>query len=231
MHTLRFNPFGQIHKGLRALLYDTAIMIQQTDFTRQEEIGKVTERVRFVNEAFAFHADTEDHRIFPKIAGIAPEVVADFESQHQTDHELSGQLDRCLSLFVSSNSSEQNAIAGNELLQAFNSFLAFNVEHMKKEETVINAILWKHFSDADLLQIVREIAASVPMDENMKISAWMLKGMASPEIVAWYKGIQQTAPAFVFEKFCQLASRTLAPPRWNKVWESLQASPVTAPMS
>jgi len=35
--TQRYNIFNQLHKGLEALLYDTAIMIQQTSFCQPAE--------------------------------------------------------------------------------------------------------------------------------------------------------------------------------------------------
>jgi hypothetical protein len=226
MQVLRFNPFNQIHKGLRALLYDTALLIQHTDFTKEEEIKKVAERVDFVKDVFETHAHVEDHQVFPMIAEFVPEIVADFESQHQTDHELSEGLQKCLMLFTETNSPEQNLWAGNELLQAFNSFLAFNVEHMKKEETIINAVLWQHYTDAQLLQKVQQISASLPAEENRAHSTWMLKGLAVHEIVTWYKGIQQAAPPHVFENFYQLAEKTLTPSRWNRVREALQVAAV-----
>ncbi|HEV9035408.1 MAG TPA: hemerythrin domain-containing protein [Puia sp.] len=222
MQTLRFNPFNQIHKGLRALLYDTALLLQHTDFTRAEEKERITDRMHFLIEAFAFHAHTEDHRIFPMITGFAPELVDDFESQHQTDEQLSLGLQECVNTLAEANSPSQNVWAGNELLQAFNSFLAFNVEHMKKEETMINAVLWQHYNDEQLLFRVREIGGSIPIEENMLISAWMLKGLAVHEIIPWYKGIEKAAPPVVFEKFRQLAERTLAPSRWSKIREALQ---------
>ena len=33
----RYNIFNQVHKGLRALLYETIIKLQQTDFTDTED--------------------------------------------------------------------------------------------------------------------------------------------------------------------------------------------------
>ena len=125
-------------------------------------------------------------------------------------------------LFTETNSPAQNLWAGNELLQAFNSFLAFNVEHMKKEETIINGVLWQHYSDAQLLQKVQEIGASVPPEENMTLSAWMLKGLSTPEIILWYKGMQQAAPPPVFENFCRLAENTLPSSKWSRIKEALQ---------
>jgi hypothetical protein len=127
-----------------------------------------------------------------------------------------------LSLFTETNSPEQNLWIGNELLQTFNSFLAFNVEHMKKEETIINAVLWKHYTDAQLLQKVQQISASMPIEENIAHSTWMLKGLAVHEITTWYKDIQRSAPTPVFEKFCQLAEKTLTPSKWDCVREALR---------
>lgn len=228
MPTLRYNPFNQVHKGLRALLYDTALLIQHTDFTRWEQTEKVSERVHFVNEVFAAHAYHEDNHVFPMIAGYTPDVVADFESQHQVDHELSEGLCTCLGSFAETNPPEQNVWAGNELLQAFNSFLAFNVEHMKKEETMINAVLWQYYSDAELLQMTRKIVASIPIEQNIAHSAWMLKGLGVHEIIAWYKGIRQGAPPVVFERFYALAEKTLAPGRWGSVREAFGGAMVTS---
>lgn len=35
MQELRFNPFEQINKGLRALLYHTALTLQHTNFANE----------------------------------------------------------------------------------------------------------------------------------------------------------------------------------------------------
>lgn len=228
MQRLRFNPFGQVHKGLRALLYDTAILLQQTNYSLAEEIEEALERVALVNTLFAHHAHVEDNQLFPLIKPYAPEVVDDFEAQHQVDHDLSQGLKKCILLFTETNSSEQNRWAGNELLQTFNAFLAFNVEHMKKEETIVNACLWRYFSDDELLQKVREISGSIPPDQNKHFVYWMLKGMAIHEIIAWYNEVKLAAPPPVFDTFCDLAEKALPAKKWNEVKEALQEGALLA---
>jgi hemerythrin-like domain-containing protein len=228
MQTLRFNAFNQIHKGLRALLYDTALLIQHTDFTNEQETAAVINQVQLVNKMFGHHAHIEDNMVFPLLNDYAPEVVADFEKQHQTDHQLSEGLERCLALFNETNSEVQNTWAGNELLQSFNAFLAFNVEHMKNEETIINSILWKHYTDAQLLQKVQEIGASIPPDENAVHASWMLKGLASHEIIQWLTGVRLGAPAPVFEGLCAVAEKVLPAAKWNTIQAALQLNTVPA---
>ncbi|HEV7331031.1 MAG TPA: hemerythrin domain-containing protein [Flavisolibacter sp.] len=228
MQSLRFNPFSQVHKGLRALLYDTAILIQHTNFSVEEEIIEAVERVKLVNTLFDHHAHVEDSQIFPMIKTYAPEIVDDFEAQHQIDHELSKGLEKCIHLFTETNTPSQNLWAGNELLQHFNAFLAFNVEHMKKEETIVNACLWRYFTDEELLNKVREISASIPPDQNRHFVYWMLKGMATHEIINWYNEIKLAAPPPVFQFFCDLAETALSEKKWSQIKEALQEGAMLA---
>jgi hypothetical protein len=228
MQTVRFNPFGQIHKGLRALLYNTALHLQHTDFSSAEEIAAAVERVQLVNRLFEHHAHVEDSQIFPMIEAYEPALVADFESQHQKDHELSEALEACLHRFTETNSTEQNIFAGNELQQNFNAFLAFNVEHMKQEETLVNQCLWRYYSDADLLKKVQEISSSIPPEQNRHFVYWMLKGMATHEIIQWYNAVRLSAPGPVFRFFCELAEEALPLQKWNAVQEALQEEALLA---
>ncbi|RYZ56875.1 MAG: hypothetical protein EOO14_11750 [Chitinophagaceae bacterium] len=228
MQTLRFNPFGQVHKGLRALLYDTALLLQHTNFSVEEEIAEAVDRVKLLNQLFAHHAHTEDSQIFPLLKTYDPRLVDDFEAQHQVDHELSHGLEKCLRQFTETNTAAQNLWAGNELLQQFNAFLAFNVEHMKKEETIINACLWRYFSDEALKAKVQEIAASIPPEQNKAFGFWMLRGMATYEIISWYNEIKLAAPPPVFSFFCDLAEEALPEKKWNEVKEALQEGALLA---
>lgn len=228
MQTLRFNLFAQVHKGLRVLLYDTAILIQQTNFLEEEQIAEVVDRVKLVNSLFAHHAHVEDNQVFPLLQTYAPEIVDDFEAQHQIDHALSEGLEKCLHLFTETNSPGQNLWAGNELLQHFNAFLAFNVEHMKKEETIINACLWRYFSDEELKEKVKQVAASIPPDQNKKFGAWMLRGMGTHELIDWFNEIKLTAPPTVFQFYCDLAESSLPEKKWNEIKETLKEGAMLA---
>lgn len=228
MQTLRFNPFAQVHKGLRVLLYDTAILLQHTNFLEEEQIAEVVERVKLVNSLFAHHAHVEDNQMFPLLKTYAPEIVDDFEAQHQVDHALSEGLEKCLHLFTETNTPGQNLWAGNELLQHFHAFLAFNVEHMKKEETIVNACLWRYFSDEELKDKVRQVAASIPPDQSKKFGIWMLRGMGTHELIDWFNEIKLTAPPPVFQFYCDLAETSLPEKKWNDVKETLKEGAMLA---
>jgi hemerythrin-like domain-containing protein len=196
-------------------------LIQHTDFTHEAERAEVVERVGLVNYLFHHHADTEDNRIFPMIEPYAPQIQADFEAQHETDHQLSENLEKCLARFTETNSPEQHIWAGQELAKCFHAFLAFNVEHMMKEETIINEVLWQYYTDAQLMAKVQEIGSSIPPEDNQHFMYWMLKGLATHEIVQWFNAIKYSAPAPVFDFVCQIAEKALPENKWNFVRDCL----------
>lgn len=48
MEEIRFNLFKRVHKGLRALLADTLLQVQQTDFQINEQAAAAIERIKLV---------------------------------------------------------------------------------------------------------------------------------------------------------------------------------------
>ncbi len=74
----RVNIFNQIHKGLRAALYDTAISLQQADFTSEAEAEEVLSKIKEVVMLFDEHAHKEDTYILPAILQFEPSVVDSF---------------------------------------------------------------------------------------------------------------------------------------------------------
>ncbi|HEY9176352.1 MAG TPA: hemerythrin domain-containing protein, partial [Flavipsychrobacter sp.] len=91
MTQIRYNVFNQIHKGLRHLMYDTAVRLQTNDLSRPEAIEAVN-AVSQVVDLFDEHAHHEDQFILPMIEKHNPTLVADFEKDHELDHKLSEGL-------------------------------------------------------------------------------------------------------------------------------------------
>src|SRR5215207_5391830 len=77
----RVNIFNQIHKGLRAALYDAAISLQQTDFTIEAEAEEVFSKVKEVVMLFDEHAHRADKFILSAISQFEPSVVDAFEQE------------------------------------------------------------------------------------------------------------------------------------------------------
>ncbi|MDB5196868.1 MAG: hypothetical protein JWP88_1239 [Flaviaesturariibacter sp.] len=217
----RFNCFTQIHKGLRALLFDTALCLQQADFTCEEEAEEALNKVREAVLLFDEHAHKEDQFLLPMIADFEPSVLDCFEKEHATDLALSNQLTASVETFFLLTNNEEKKATGQQLCTAFVEFTSFNLQHMAKEEDLINKILWRFFSDEALMNAQQQIIQSTPpwlMDFYAK---WMLRGISTPEAIQWLQAVQKTAPDVVFQTLYNKAEKELSAKQFQTVAAAL----------
>jgi hypothetical protein len=222
----RINIFNQIHKGLRAALYDVALHLQQADFTSEAESETALEKVKEVIMLFDEHAHKEDHFILPAIVQFEPSVVDAFEQEHVTDLELSGQLSSSVESFKTLLKAEDRALTGRNLSISFVEFLVFNLNHMAKEEDVINNILWRYYTDSEILQIQNRIVQSTEPWHQDFFSKWMLRGINNAEAASWLRAVERTAPEIVYQTLFNKAKQEYSNTRFRKLVEFLQESVV-----
>ena len=193
----RFNIFNQIHKGLRAMLYNMALTIQHTDFSKEEE-GKATLRkLKQVLELYAEHGQHEDSTVFPSVQEAAPTTVASLEAEHEKDEQLVNDLLVQIRAYKNADADGRTSI-GYAIHLAFQEFVAFNLEHMNKEERTINPVLWSQYSDDEIVGIQRNILRQVSKESNMYYTRWMLKGLNDAELSMWFQKVKDTAPTEVW---------------------------------
>ncbi|MEJ8842307.1 hemerythrin domain-containing protein [Lacibacter sp. H375] len=217
----RYNIFNQVHKGLRALLYETIIKLQQTDFTDAEDADEAVQQVKIVLDLFDEHAHTEDTFILPAIVEYEPSVVDVFAQEHVQDLALSNKLNGLLQAFSLTISPDSKRDIGAAVSTAVFEFMLFNLAHMKKEEDVLNKLLWRYYDDEVLHGITMNIIANVPADKMPLYNKWMMRGLSNTEIIGWLKQVKNNAPEFVFNAYVDLAENELAECRWQKIQEQL----------
>lgn len=217
----RYNSFNVIHKGLRAALYQTALQLQQTDFTEDDQAEEVVNKVKEIVLLFEGHAHKEDTFVLPAINEYEPSVVAAFESEHVEDEKLGQELNTAVEKVLSSSSSMEKIISGRELTEAFVRFMVFNLTHMAKEEDVINRILWRYYSDDEIKQLNEKIVASIAPWMLDLYSTWMLRGISNNEAGNWMKAVRNSAPEVVFRTLVQKAEQELPKKRFQKLSQSL----------
>lgn len=223
----RYNVFNQIHKGLRHLMYDTALRIQTTDLsaTYAEE---VINSVSLVVDLFDEHAHHEDKFVLPIVEKHNPALVADFEKDHELDHKLSEGLRELVAAWKSTGTAQERNTIGQGIFYAFNEFIAFNLYHMNREEDTLLATLWKHHTDEELHAASQAIVASIAPDILMLESKWMMRSMNNAEITEWMTGIKHGAPAEVFAAYLQMAEQELPAERYCAIAAALDAQTVVA---
>lgn len=217
----RYNIFFPIHKGLRAMLHETALFIQRTNFMNDDEAAELVKKIRDAITFFEKHAQTEDNYVFSAITAYEPSVVDAFEQEHKEDHRLGEEIQNWLLAFEYATSASAKQVIGEELSKAFTDFLVFNLKHMAKEEDIINKILWRYYSDAQLHEITLKITSKILPADMTIASKWMIKGMNNHEISTWLKEVKNNAPEPVCHSLISLAEKILPSYRWNVIEESL----------
>ena len=217
---MRVNIFNQIHKGLRALLYETSILLQQTDFSNKEEMQVVVNRIKMVADLFDDHARHEDKFVLPAVQEYEPAIVDAFEQEHVMDAKLTRALKDSLQALQMASPLVRQDMA-NELAKTFMQFMIFNLEHMSKEETILNKILWRYYSDNEIVDIQNKIIAALTPWSAATGSRWMMRGLNDPEIIRWLKTIEESAPETVVQNLFDTAEKELPEHRFRKVLEAL----------
>lgn len=220
-HETRYNPFHQIHQGLRAMLYHCSLKVQHTDFSDDTATAATIASLKELVWLFESHAHTEDTKVFTLIQEIAPDIINDFEKQHDKDHMLAAHLQGCIEQYEAATKTRDKIFAGRQLQFSLAEFTAFNLSHMNMEEVIIRDLLWQHFNDEQLHAVTMDIVASLPPEKNARYSYWMLKGLSTNEIIDWFKAIQATAPSFVMDQMLELAATALPEAQLNTIQEAI----------
>ena len=205
----RFNSFTYIHKALRAMLYDTALTLQQTYFADQFEGSIAIRKIEDVLNVFEQHAHHEDTGILPRIEMYEPLIVEEFEQEHVTDLLLSDRMKHLLNIYQAAENEPDKILCGSAISKAFVEFMVFNLEHMAKEEMLINPVLWKEYTDEQIQLINQKVVASIPPAERMFSARWILRGVNHIEATQWLKTIKQSVPSSLFEKILSIAESEL----------------------
>ncbi|MBI1342201.1 MAG: hypothetical protein GC171_04600 [Terrimonas sp.] len=213
----RYNIFNNIHKGLRACLYDCANAVQQSDFNDPAQAALVMGKLSELIEMFGKHATTEDEFILPIVMEYEPSVVTVFHDEHRKDEEISFRLRYLIHRFSGCREDGDRETAWEELAIAFIEFMVFNLNHMAKEEDILNRILWRYYPDEQLHQHTKKIVAAQEPRMIALTSRWMIRGLNNSEILSWYRSVKNHASDTAFQEMMALAEAELGRERWSQL--------------
>jgi hypothetical protein len=215
----RYNIFNQIHKGMRAMLYSTGSLLQQTDFSIADEAHLTMQQLDELIMLFDKHADNEDNFVLPVLEQFEPAVTSLFEEEHVQDHALSNRLRKLKTMFEEAETDEERLETGNAIKLSFVEFMIFNLNHMAKEESVLNKLLWKYQTDEQIVSINHAIVAkTLPADMN-RYAKWMVRGLNNAEIIHWLNEVRESSPEFVYYGLIEMVETDLPEPRKSTVLE------------
>ena len=213
----RYNIFKRTHKGLRSMLFDAGAKIQQAYFTKSKQAGTAMEVIKQTTRSFLYHLSKEDRVLYHSVILYAPYIVAMIEQTNIKDEKLALSIDKIIEQYENVNTKDEMVSFGLQLQAAFFEFTAAVLQHMNKEETVINELLWSNYTDSQLVALEVEMLKQSTPDACTWYTGNILKELSNPEIIIWINGIAEHASATIIEKLISTTQRVLPIDRWQMI--------------
>jgi hypothetical protein len=213
----RYNIFKRTHKGLRSMLFDAGAKIQQADFTKGKEANVAIEAIKQSTRSFLYHLSKEDKIIYHSVVLYAPYIVAMIEQTNLKDQAMAESIDKIIAQQSDQDTKIERIAFGHQLQAAFFEFTAAVLQHMNKEETVINEILWSNYSDNQLVGMEVEIMKQATSSDCNWYTGKILKELSNREILSWVNSIKEHASPFMLKKLISTARIVLPIDRWQMI--------------
>lgn len=194
----RFNFYAGIHKALRAFMADTLLTVGRTDPTDDAELARTVAQVSELMDLCASHVAHENNFAHPALEARCPGISSTVAQEHEGHLHHIAHLGDAVRALPGLDADEREASL-HALYLALALFVADNLQHMHKEETVHNAALWAAYTDAELVEMHDALIATIPQAEMMLVMRWMLPNLNAPERLGVMQEMRAGAPAPVFE--------------------------------
>lgn len=222
----RYNMYGFIHKALRACMSDTLMRLGRMDVSDADSLDTTLDQACGLLNFCRMHLDHENRFVHPAMEAREPgsaSRIAGEHVHHEDDIEL--LLGRIEALEDSRADLPAGRVAADRLYHEMAVFVGDNFQHMDYEEREHNAVLWAHYSDAELHAIEGALVASLSPEAASFSLRWMIPAISHPERVQLLGGIRANAPAERLTNVLALARAHLDGASWNRLSAALALPP------
>ena len=192
--TTRPDLFSNVHKGLRAALFESATVVAQTDFASAEEAQEAAARcvtlLRFLEE----HAAHEDAVVMPELKALSPELHVVLQEEHARTDGLQRELASLVERLERASALERVSL-GRRIHDRLWALGAEHVHHMQREEQDAMRMLWAHRTDDELRALHARILSRIAPPRTAEWLALMLPAMSISERAAMIAELRAKVPA------------------------------------
>lgn len=212
---MRVDLYGAIHKGLRALMFETVGTVARTDFGRDEETGQALAAVERLLLFLEEHAGHEDDVVMPELQRLCPETYATLAHDHARTDGLAGEVGQVCARIRGARG-EQRVAMGRRLHGRLCALVAEHLRHMEREETDASRVLWAHLSDRQLKALEERIVADIPPARLADVLSLMLPAMSLPERAGLVADLRSKVPPQALDALLAPARAVLGRDGWER---------------
>src|SRR4051812_46828659 len=213
----RYNLFQLIHKGLRASLLQVSLQLQHTDYGVEEEAEETIGKVFEVLMLFRDQADKEKKYILPLVNEWEPALCATLENFNLESDNLSVILYKLVERFSGTDSVKEKLEFSISIIDTFQSYTILNLRHLSEKETVVNHILWRHYTDEAIMHHSGRMERNTPPWIADFYAGWIARGLNDRELVQWLTAIRVSMPAIAYRSIIQKIQKDFSRTRFQKI--------------
>jgi hypothetical protein len=221
----RFDMYTGIHKALRAFMADTLLRLGTLDHADDDERQQVLDQVDALLSQLRAHLDHENTFVHAAIEARCPGGAAHTAGDHVAHEDAIASLEDASRALRDARPAQRDAM-GLALYRHLSAFVAENLEHMLIEERDNQALLWKLYSDAELIAIHDALVASIDPGEMMRLMRWFAVALSAAELAPMFADMRAKAPAPAFEAMIDVVRSRMPEARWAKLARALGLAPV-----
>jgi len=209
----RHDLYGPVHKALRRFMGDTLQRAGSADPFDDADLSDALGQVESLLHAMRSHLKHENDFVHAAIEARQPAGALQTADDHVGHLESIAALEADV-LALRAAPREQRDHRMGRLYRHLALFVAENLNHMQLEETANNALLWAHYTDAELAEIHDRLIASIAPAEMMGWLRWFAVALSPAELAGMLGDMRAKAPPEVFAAVLQWVRSHVDARRW-----------------
>jgi len=193
----RYNIYAGVHRALRNLMSDTLMRVGRLDVSDDEEMDATLSQLELLLRFCRSHIEHENDFLHTAIEARQPAGATRTSADHLEHCATIGALGDEAAALAAAGAAERPARA-LRLYRHLALFVAENFQHMHIEETANAALLWAHYTDAELHSIHDRLVATLAPQENLLMARWLVPASSPTERAGMMMALQQHTPPEAF---------------------------------
>jgi len=217
MRKERYNIFTKSHKGLRRLVLEAWAKTNKCDFISTIEVNDCIVTLLKAIRYYIYHIRRENMIIYSAINPVAPYIVTMLDKINAKGIEVASSIEYKIYQFNTEGHGKGIIEFEIELQSSIFSFTSIVVQHIKKEETVLNELLWQNFTDCELLELEVKIMSHFVPEEKEWFNNQVMKCLDDNEIARWIDHILSFGNTYDADQLMETTRSALPESRWQTI--------------
>ena len=186
----RLDLYAGIHKAMRSFMAETLVRVGRIDVADAADRDQALDQLEQLLGFCADHLRHENAFVHTAIEARQPAGL--HEGRRRASSSTPNRSPPCARKRRRCGGAPEHAAAALalRLYRHLALFVAENLQHMHIEETVHNALLWQHYSDAELGELHGRLLASLGPADKELAARWMLPASTPAERAAMIGGMK-----------------------------------------